>query len=501
MSLLPPVLLIDADESDRDLLSVVLEGAFGGVELEVAGSAAEFARIMTTGQFGIVLTENELPWIKASDVVRLMRDLKPGCPVVIVTGEPLEKVASEVLHLGIDGLVPKTSSGFSGLPDVIRSTLFRARRRAAVASPEAPYRHLIDDLPVGLFVASLDGTILEGNPALAELLGFEGAQDLTQRSLEKIFASQQEAESWFTRLENTSGVLVTEPQLRRADGGTTWVRLAAWTAPDRAFGGGRQLQGMVQDVSDTHTSQRELRARTEALVRSNKELKEMAYVVSHDLRQPLTQVIRYLDLLEDEAGESLGKEALTFFDHARRGATRLEGMVDGVLGLAQIETKGGAFASVDLGLVVERALEALAEVKEELSAEVVWDSLPTIMADESQMEQLFQNLLSNAFKFRKASPPRVLVSAEELADHWHIWFKDFGIGIDPKDAERIFVMFQRLHTESEYPGSGIGLAVCRRIVARHGGRIWVESQPGRGSTFHLTLSNRPATQDAGGEES
>lgn len=502
MSLLPPVLLIEDDASDRELLSLVLKGAFGAVQLEVAGSAAEFARVMSAGQFGLVLTEHDLPWIRAGDVVRLMRDLKPGCPVVIVTSQPQEKAASELLHLGPDGLVPKTSAGYAGLPNVIRSALFRARRRAAVASRDAPYRHLVDDLPIGLFMASREGTILEANPALAGLLGFEGPEDLARRPLEKLFASRQEVESWFTQLESSSGVLVTQPQLRRADGGTLWVRLLTWTAPDRVAGG-RQIQGVVQDISETRTSQLELAARTEALARSNEELKQMAYVVSHDLRQPLTQVIRYLDLLGEETGELLEEEARTFFDHARRGAANLERMVEGVLGLARIETQGGVFAPVDLDLVLARALEGLAEVQEAVEAEVISDSisLPTVIADESQMEQLFQNLLSNAFKFRGTDPPRVFVGVEEMAEHWHLWFQDSGIGIDPKHAERIFGMFQRLHTESEYPGSGIGLAVCRRIVARHGGRIWVDSQGERGATFHLTLAKQTAAQDADREES
>lgn len=502
MSLLPPVLLIEDDASDREVLSLLLKGAFGEVQLEVAGNAAEFARVMSAGQFGLVLTEHELPWIRAGDVVRLMRDLKPGCPVVIVTRQPLEQAASELLHLGPDGLVPKTSAGYAGLPDVIRSALFRARRRAAVASREAPYRHLVDALPLGLFMASREGTILEANPALAELLGFGGPEELAQRALPELFASREEAESWLTELESSSGVLVTQPELHREDGGTLWVRLMAWTTPDR-LADGRQIQGVVQDISEIRTSELELTARTEALARSNEELKQMAYVVSHDLRQPLTQVIKYLDLLGEEAGELLDKKARKFFDHARRGATNLERMVEGVLGLARIETQGGTFAPVDLDLVLARALEGLADVKEATDAEVISTSiaLPTVMADESQMEQLFQNLLSNAFKFRGDDPPRIFVGVEETEEHWHLWFQDSGIGIDPKDAERIFVMFQRLHTESEYPGSGIGLAVCRRIVSRHGGRIWVDSQGERGATFHFTLSKQTATQDADPEES
>jgi light-regulated signal transduction histidine kinase (bacteriophytochrome) len=146
---------------------------------------------------------------------------------------------------------------------------------------------------------------------------------------------------------------------------------------------------------------------------------------------------------------------------------------------------------VELGAVLARVLARLDDTRAASGAEITADPLPALVADEDQLEQLLQNLLANALKFRGEASPRVHVGAADEGGHWHLWVRDNGIGISSKDFQRIFVMFQRLHSEREYEGSGIGLAICRRIVARHGGRIWVESQPGQGATFHLTLEKVP----------
>ncbi|MGE5233168.1 MAG: ATP-binding protein [Acidobacteriota bacterium] len=484
MSHLPPIVLIDDDADDRELLSLILRGAFGDVQILEAADAAALARVMSEGRFGLVLTEHELGWIRSGDVLRLVRDLKPDCPVVVVTRQPVERVASEVLHLQPDGLVPKTSSGLVGLPHALRAALLRLRRRLAATGPEAGYQRLLDALPVGVFVASAEGTLLDANPALARLLGYERAEDCVQRSLDDLFAEPGAAAAWRANLDEAAGPSALEVRMRRADGSAVAVRLSSWLTGAE---GAAQIQGTIEERGAPAADG----PRPEAPAGAPGEAEEMAYVVSHDLRQPVTQVVRYLELLGEEPSAKLGASARELLAQARGGARRLEGMIDAVLRCARIESQGETFASVDLGTVLSRVATRLAE---EAAAPPGWidaDRLPTVAADEGQIEQLFDNLLHNALKFRRAEPPRVRVGAEEAADHWHLFVRDNGIGIDPKDAQRIFVMFQRLHTDAEYPGSGIGLAICRRIVARHGGRIWVESQPGQGATFHFTLAKPP----------
>ena len=216
--------------------------------------------------------------------------------------------------------------------------------------------------------------------------------------------------------------------------------------------------------------------------------------VSHDLQQPLVQVARYLELLEQEDGTNMSDEGRRFLRHARGGANRLQEMVAATLRYSRIDTRGGAFAPVDLGEVVERVLGLLSDTIKELHADVAVDGLPIVTADEMQMEQLFQNFIGNAIKFRGHAPPRIRVFAEENAASWLISVQDNGIGIGPENHERIFKMFHRLHSESEYPGTGIGLAMCRRIAYRHGGSISVASALGRGATFTLILPKNKGGQ-------
>ncbi|HSM14696.1 MAG TPA: ATP-binding protein [Thermoanaerobaculia bacterium] len=494
MSALPPILLVDSDADDRELLGLILTGGFGEVEIEEATDAASLARAISAGRFGLVVTEHELPWIRSIDLLRLVRDLRPGCPVIVVTGRPIERVASEVLHLAPDGLLPKTSAGLAALPQVVRAALFHGRRRAGGAEVEAGLRRLLDALPVGVFTASADGTLLDANPALATLLGYERPEQCVQRPVDALFVARAEAEAFRAQLGPPPGTPL-EARLRRRDGGIVRARITAWQAPGGGDAAG-SIQALVEDRSLASAAEEALAERTAALERSSAELDEMAYVVSHDLRQPLTQIVRYLDLLDRDAGSKLGREPRGALDQARQSATRLEGMVDAVLRLARIESHGEGFEPVELGELLERVLERLSAEIVELGARIESGPLPQVVADETQIEQLFQNLVENALKFRGEEPPRVEISASDDGDAWHLSFRDHGIGLDPKDAERVFVIFQRLHTESEVPGSGIGLALCRRIVTRHGGRIWVESRPGRGATFHVTLPKRGSGRSA-----
>jgi len=180
------------------------------------------------------------------------------------------------------------------------------------------------------------------------------------------------------------------------------------------------------------------------------------------------------------------------------GAANLQRMMDAMLRYARVNTGEQRFDLVDLNRVRDRVVETLDKEISDLDAEVTSDELPLVMADETQMEQLFQNLLSNSLKFHGAEPPRIQIAAAEKPDGWTLSFRDNGIGIAPRDAERIFQMFQRLHTQEEFPGTGIGLAVCKKIVDRHGGKIWVESSVGRGATFHVSLPKSTGA-DRGGE--
>ncbi len=223
------------------------------------------------------------------------------------------------------------------------------------------------------------------------------------------------------------------------------------------------------------------------LARSNKELEQFAYVASHDLQEPLRMITGYTNLLSKRYKGKLDDDADEFIGYAVDGANRLRVLINDLLTYSRVDTQGKIFAPTDCELILGQALVGLQGVIQESAAKVTHDPLPTVMGDDVQLGQLFQNLIGNALKYRNGNAPAVHIGCQRRDNDWLLSIRDNGIGIDPRFAEKIFVIFQRLHNREQYPGTGIGLAVCKRIVERHGGKIWVESAPGKGSTFYFTL--------------
>jgi light-regulated signal transduction histidine kinase (bacteriophytochrome) len=243
----------------------------------------------------------------------------------------------------------------------------------------------------------------------------------------------------------------------------------------------------VIDISIRKQAEQDFRRSADELARSNAELEQFAYVASHDLREPLRMVQSFCGLLKDRYSDKLDEQANTYINFAVDGATRMQWLVDDLLEFARIGRSNERLESVSLDDVLRQALTNLEAAIVESGATIEFDRLPTIRGDAIRLTQVFQNLIGNAIKFRGASPPAIQVTACREGDAWRITVADNGIGIDPKHFHRLFVVFQRLHTKEEYPGTGIGLALCKRIVELHGGRIWLESQPGRGTSFHFRL--------------
>jgi signal transduction histidine kinase len=223
------------------------------------------------------------------------------------------------------------------------------------------------------------------------------------------------------------------------------------------------------------------------LARSNTELQHFAYVASHDLQEPLRMVASYVQLLARRYKGKLDNDAEDYIAFAVDGATRMQALINALLSYSRIGTKSKAFQLTDCDEILRAALKNLQLAISDSQATITSRRLPTVLGDATQLEQLFQNLIANAIKFRGDKAPVVRVSAEQQGNEWIFSFRDDGIGIDPQYFERIFVIFQRLHSKEEYPGTGIGLALCKKIVERHGGRIWVESQPGKGADFRFTI--------------
>jgi light-regulated signal transduction histidine kinase (bacteriophytochrome) len=245
------------------------------------------------------------------------------------------------------------------------------------------------------------------------------------------------------------------------------------------------LNRMAQRLQDrTQTAENVM----ENLRRSNKELEQFAYVASHDLQEPLRVITGYLQLIERRYTEKLDDDGRQFIDYVVEAVNRMQQLISDLLQYSRVGSRGLPIKPSDMGAAVREALDALQKMIEETDAVVRCDPLPTVPADGRQLVQLFQNLIGNSIKFRSPErKPEIYVSARREDEGWKFSVGDNGIGIEPQYWEQIFVIFQRLHTRQKYPGTGIGLAVCKKIVERHGGRIWLDSRPGEGTTFHFTL--------------
>ena len=241
----------------------------------------------------------------------------------------------------------------------------------------------------------------------------------------------------------------------------------------------------------------ELAERAKELERSNQELQQFAYVASHDLQEPLRTISSFTQLLARRYQNELDDKAQEFISFAVEGCQRMHALINDLLSFSRVGSQGQPLVPLECDAVLDRVLKGLAVTIKNSRALITRDPLPTVLADEVQLSQLFQNLVGNAIKFRGENEPRVHISSERSGAGWKISVSDRGIGIAAEHQDRIFVIFQRLHTKTEYPGTGIGLAICKKITERHGGRIWVEPSPGGGSTFCFTMENG---EFRGGEE-
>ena len=267
-----------------------------------------------------------------------------------------------------------------------------------------------------------------------------------------------------------------------------WLRIQG--APDTADGDVTSLRGAAQDITGRKQREQQLEELIERLEDSNERLEQFAYAASHDLQEPLRMITSYLGLIESRYADRLDEEGEEFIGFAVDGAERMRDMIEGLLEYSRIETQGDPFEPVDLDTVLSDVRNDLQVKIDESDAEITAGNLPRVEADGNQIRQVFQNLLDNALEYSGDEPPRISVSTERDGDEWVVSISDEGIGIDRDHTDGIFEVFQRLHTQDEHSGTGIGLAMCERIVERHGGRIWIESEPDEGSTFSFTL---PAT--------
>jgi PAS domain S-box-containing protein len=376
------------------------------------------------------------------------------------------------------------------LVDGFNEMLGQIRQRdEALKEAENKYRSIFENTIAGIFQTSLEGRFINANPALARIFGYDSPEELVDRIKDigrQIYVDPNRREVYLRGLQEEGKVTNFEFQSYRKDGSVIWISMNARLVRGKD-GEVLYTEGSAQDITDRKRAEKEVKEKEEELVRSNQELERYAYLASHDLQEPLRMVTSYMQLLERRYKDKLDQDAKEFIDFAVDGAMRMHRLINDLLTYSRVGTRGKALAPTDTEDVFEQSLSNLQVAIEERRVQVTHDPLPKVMADDVQLGQLFQNLVGNAIKFNQQEVPRVHVSAIQCPGEWVFSVKDNGIGIDPEFKERIFLIFQRLHCKETYPGTGIGLAVCKKILERHGGRIWVESEIGKGATFYFTL--------------
>ncbi len=360
----------------------------------------------------------------------------------------------------------------------------------ALKESEEALRTVFNSMYDGILLHLTDGTIVDMNDRFLAMYAVD-REELLKLTIADISGPSNP----LPELPNIwSRVVAGEPQLfewkarRPRDGSEFDVEVFLRRVH---LHGRAEILATVRDITERKRVREELQKLVSDLERSNRELEQFAYVASHDLQEPLRMVASYVQLLERKYRGRLDEAADKYINFAVDGALRMQKLIEGLLAYSRIGRRSSAFKPVDTGAVFDGDVANMRSAIREKGAEVTRETLPVVLGDETQLLQLFQNLIANALKFtRTEAPPRIHASALPIEGGWLFSFRDNGIGIDPQYFERIFQIFQRLHTRAEYPGTGIGLALAKRIVERHQGRIWVESVPGQGSTFFFSIGTR-----------
>lgn len=362
----------------------------------------------------------------------------------------------------------------------------------ALAESEERFRTLADTAPVLIWLADRYGSYTFFNQTWLQYTGRSLEQEQGQGWMSQIHPEDFDRclQEYFRAIEQGNAFRLLY-RLRRKDGEYRWL-LNTGVPRKTPAGHLAGYIGSCVDISDRKELEEQLAERAKQLEKSNAELEQFAYVASHDLQEPLRTIASYTQLLAKRYQGQLDEKADKYIHYVVDGAQRMQTLIDDLLTYSRVSTRGQEFRPVNCQAIFEQAIAHLRVAIRQADAEIFLDPscvpLPTVLGDETQLLQLFQNLISNAIKYRQPEVrPIIKISAQRCPNYWLFAIQDNGIGIDPQYHQRIFLIFQRLHTRNEYPGTGIGLAVCHKIVERHQGRIWVESQLGQGSTFYFTL--------------
>ena len=358
----------------------------------------------------------------------------------------------------------------------------------ALIESEEKFREVYESSPMGILITKSPGIIYDLNPAFAEMMGYSEEELKGKNLLDITHASDyHKTKKWIEKIFNREiQTYITEKKYVRKDGNSFWAKAVVSTMND--ITDEIVTVAIIENIEKKKKTEDALEQKNRELTQINQELEHFAYVASHDLQEPLRTITSFIQILDKRYIHKLDEDAQQFMGFVVEGAKRMQTLIHDLLEYSRINRFNTGYEKIDLNEIFNTINRVLKDKIESHDALVLSENLPTVYGNRLQLTQVFQNLVDNAIKFKaKKRKPEIIISVNDLGDKWELIFKDNGIGISQEYFQRIFVIFQRLHTHEEYTGTGIGLAICKKIIERHGGEIWVDSKPGKGTAFHLSI--------------
>jgi two-component system, LuxR family, sensor kinase FixL len=406
---------------------------------------------------------------------------------------PLMALRADAVEFPVEATISQiVVSGQRLFTAIVRDASERKRAEEALRESEGRLRAIVETAVDGIITIDELGCVTSFNPAATRLFGYTPEEVIGSNINLLMPAPYRDEHDGYLRNYCGTGVkkiigIGREVVGRRKDGTEFPMDLAV---SETLLGERKIFTGIVRNISERKQAEEALGRQSEELARSNVELERFAYVASHDLQEPMRTVQSFAQLLQSKCGERLDGDAKEFLGFMIGGVKQMQALINDLLAYSRVNSQGAAFAPADCTEICAKVQDNLRVSIESHQATVMIEPLPVVIGDATQLGQVFQNLLVNAIKFHGRRAPHIHVSAKETEREWIFSVKDNGIGIAPEYFERIFIIFQRLHTIEEYGGTGIGLAICKKIAERHGGRIWVTSVVGEGSTFCFSVRKR-----------
>ncbi|QDR79633.1 sensor histidine kinase [Sporomusa termitida] len=513
----PNILIVDDDQNKLQILADILLDM--EVNIVTAASANEAFRLLMKNDFAVILLDVKMPGIDGFETAGLIRKRAKfqDTPIVFITSYSPDEidikkgyalgsvdylfapVNSEILRAKVSVFVKlarlkeKSNAVQLETEEINKKLSISNEKYSLLKSTNERLNFIFNSMPVVIFTlaASEDFKVTFATRNTFEQLGYEAGEFIKHPGLWVECIHSEDMEQVFSCFPQLfdEGRCTFEYRFKRQCGDYIWVQNVLRLIREDGHDAPVEIIGCLSDISERKSTEKQLALKTAELERSNAELEHFAYIASHDLQEPLRAISSYLQLIEKRGCyEAFDEKSKDYFTRVIKGAKRMQAMIDDLLQYSRVVSNKAAFVSCDCNEIVEEAIHNLGVLIKETEARINCKPLPVIEGNQNQLLRFFQNMINNGLKFHKENEAPVIdITAEKDGGHWIFSISDNGIGIKKESRDRIFDVFQRLNAKDKYPGTGIGLAVCKKIADNHKGRIWVESELGTGSTFYLAI--------------